>query len=168
MASGKIVNKYSQICRLKVSNMASVTEINSKLREIKNKREIHSPEEISDGLSAILVDLMTACADIAGAMISSTDGHAQAQKLDGELDYNRFAAMSSALLALSDTLISETQQGDTKNILLESESGNIFIMHAGNQLLLTVFTKPSSNLGMSLAYARKAAEEILHMDIEIS
>ena len=148
--------------------MASVTEINSKLRELNNKRERHSPQEVSDELSTILAKLMTDCGDIAGAMISSTDGHAQAQKLDGELDYQRFAAMSSALLALSDTLISETQQGDTKNILLESESRNIFVMHAGNQLLLTVFSKPSSNLGMSLAYARKAAEEISRMDIEIS
>ena len=148
--------------------MASVTEINSKLRELKHRSEKHSPQNVSAELSTILANLMTGCGDIAGAMISSTDGHAQAQKLADELDYHRFAAMSSALLALSDTLISETQQGDTKNILLESESGNIFILHAGNQLLLTVFSKPSSNLGMSLAYARKAAEEISRLDIELS
>jgi len=147
--------------------MASVTEINSKLRELKSRREKHSPQDTSAELSIILAKLMADCDDIAGAMISSTDGHAQAQMLASELDYNRFAAMSSALLALSDTLINETQQGDTKNILLESESGNIFILHAGNQLLLTVFSKPESSLGMSLAYARKAAEEILRMDIEL-
>ena len=148
--------------------MASVTEINSKLRELKNKHEKHSSQDDSAELSTVLAKLMADCGDIAGAMISSTDGHAQAQKLASELDYNRFAAMSSALLALSDTLISEIQEGETKNILLESESGNVFIMHAGNQLLLTVFSKPASNLGMSLAYARKAAEEISGMDIEIT
>jgi len=148
--------------------MASVTEINSKLRELKHRREKDSPQNVSAELSTILANLMSDCGDIAGAMISSTDGHAQAQQLASELDYNRFAAMSSALLALSDTLISEIQQGETKNILLESESGNIFILHAGNQLLLTVFSKPLSNLGMSLAYARKAAEEISRMHIELS
>jgi len=140
--------------------MAIITEINSKLRESKTHLESHIEKEPSAELSIILANLMTNCRDIAGAMISSTDGHAQVQMLAEDMDYHRFAAMSSALLALSDSLLNETQQSDTKNILLESDGGNTFIMHAGNQFLLTVFSKPSSNLGMSLAYAKKAAAEI--------
>ena len=144
--------------------MAMVTEINSKLRESKIRREHQTEIHTSVRLSSILTKLIADCSDIAGAMISSTDGHAQAKILANDMDYNRFAAMSSALLALSDSLISETHQSDTKNILLESEGGNVFVMHAGNQLLLTVFSKPSTNLGMSLAYAKKAAVEISRMD----
>jgi len=140
--------------------MAAITEINSKLRESKIRLDGHTEIKPSAKLSTILANLMTNCGDVAGAMISSTDGHAQAQMLATDMDHHRFAAMSSALLALSDSLLSETQHSTTKNILLESDGGNAFIMHAGNQLLLTVFSKPSSNLGMSLAYAKKAAAEI--------
>ncbi len=140
--------------------MAAVTEINSKLRESKIQQHHQTEENNSVRLSTILANLMADCGDIGGLMVSSADGHAQAQLLADDLDYNRFAAMSSALLALSDTLISETHHSDTKNIIIESEGGNVFIMHAGRQLLLTVFSKPASNLGMSLAYARKTADEI--------
>jgi predicted regulator of Ras-like GTPase activity (Roadblock/LC7/MglB family) len=73
--------------------------------------------------------------------------------------------MSSALLALSDNLIKESNNGTIKNVLIESDGGNVFIMHAGWNLLLTVFTDASTNLGMSLAHAKKTADQIESLNI---
>lgn len=68
--------------------------------------------------------------------------------------------MSSALLALSDSLVQESNKGKTENVLIEGDQGKIFILHASPKLLLTVFTQKQTNLGMSLAHARQATEQI--------
>ncbi len=117
-------------------------------------------------LTKILTEMMDDCLDIVGAMVSSADGLAWAQKLQPGLDHHRFAAMSSALLALGDNVIKESHDGSTKNLLIESDKGNVFVMHVGKTLLLTIFTRASSNLGMSLAHARKAIEEIAELDVD--
>lgn len=118
-------------------------------------------------LSSILRNLSSNCNEITSAMVSSSDGIAWASHLNEGLDQHRFAAMSSALLALSDNLITETNKGKTKNVILESTEGNVFVMHAGSNLLLTVFTKSGANLGMPLAHAKKSSEEIERLNISI-
>ncbi len=129
----------------------------------------HDPEisrVIQAGLNNMLDELIEDCGDIVGAMVSGADGIAWADRLRPELDRHRFAAMSSALLALADNLMRETNDGTPRNVMVESDAGNIFIMHAGDSLLLTVFTRAEANLGMPLAHARKTAEEIGALVIE--
>lgn len=121
---------------------------------------------IQTGLNNMLDELIEDCGDIVGAMISGADGIAWADRLRPELDRHRFAAMSSALLALADNLMRETNEGTPRNVMIESDAGNIFVMHAGTNLLLTVFTRAEANLGMPLAHARKTAEEIGALVIE--
>ena len=116
-------------------------------------------------LDNTLREMINNCGDIVGAMVSSRDGLAWSEQLQEGLDQHRFAAMSSALLALSDTLISETHQSKPKNVFLESEAGNIFVMHAGTNLLLTTFTKATAQIGMPLAFSKKAADEISELKL---
>ncbi len=47
-----------------------------------------------------------------------------------------------------------------RNVLIEAEGGNIYVMSAGPTLVLTVFTKMTNSLGLTLAHARRAAELI--------
>jgi len=122
---------------------------------------------IQKKLSSILDELISGCHDITSSMISSSDGIAWAAYLQSGLDQHRFAAMSSALLALSDNIINETNSGATKNVILESSEGNVFVMHAGSNLLLTVFTKTGANLGMPLAHAKKATDQIESLNISV-
>lgn len=114
-------------------------------------------------LNKILDEMMQFGEDIGAAMVSSVDGIAWAERLRKEFDKHRFAAMSSALLALSDNLAREGKKGATQNVLIEGSEGKIFVMHAGENLLMTVFTDASSNLGMSLAHAKQAAEKISYL-----
>ncbi len=116
-------------------------------------------------LDAILAEMLGDCGDLSGAMVSASDGRALAERLQGGLDKHRFAAMSSALLALSDNVIRETHGGSIKNVLIQSDGGNVFILHAGNGLLLTVFSQPDANLGMSLAHASGAAADIAALEL---
>ena len=116
-------------------------------------------------LKEILRQMINNCNDIVGAMVSSSDGLAWAEELQQGLDQHRFAAMSSALLALSDTLIKETHQSTPKNVFIESDAGNVFVMHAGSNLLLTIFTKAATHIGMPLAFAKRATDEISGLNL---
>lgn len=117
-------------------------------------------ELLNQELATILDSLLECTDDIMAASISSVDGLSRAQRLTADMDEHRFAAMSSALLALSDNLAKESEKGRSENVLIEGSQGKIFILHASPTLLLTVFTRKGANLGMSLAYARQATEEI--------
>ena len=119
-------------------------------------------------LDDLLQTLLEDCDDLHGAMISATDGHAIAERLQAGLDRHRFAAMSSALLALGDNVIRETHNGSIKNVLIQSDAGNVFILHAGQGLLLTVFSRPDANLGMSLAHANRCAADIAALDLHVA
>lgn len=111
-------------------------------------------------LEQILEKLVHECSEITAAMVSGLDGMAWAERGKDDLDKNRFAAMSSSLLALSDTMIKEIHQGKVKKVLIESEGGNIFVVHAGTSLLLTIITHENANIGMPLAHANRVSEEI--------
>lgn len=140
--------------------MELITEIIDKISGNSSEQSSEISDVISQELSNILGIMMENGDDINAAMISSVDGIAWAKKISDDFDQHRFAAMSSALVALSDNIAQEGQKGETLNILIEGASGNIFIMHAGSNLLLTVFTKGESNLGISLAYAKQATQNI--------
>jgi len=135
-------------------------------------REHVEPVIVSDDLKKKLVialnELLHACSDIRGAMICSIDGIsiAHAMPRDTHIDPAHFAAMSSSILALSDVMVSEANNGAARNVLVENEGGNLFVMHAGVTLLLMVIAKPQVNLGTSLAYARKLTEKIVLLNDE--
>lgn len=118
-------------------------------------------------LEGLLGLMLSDCDDISGGVISASDGHAIAERLQSGLDKHRFAAMSSALLALSDNVARETHDGGVKNVLIQSDSGNVLILHAGNQRLLTVFCRANANLGMSLSHASKCAAEIAELNLNM-
>ena len=140
--------------------MRIITDVINQISH-KNQVQESKPDEILDQeLNKILDSLLNTTDDISAAIISSVDGLARAKKLSNDMDEHRFAAMSSALLALSDSLVQESNKGKTDNLLIEGNSGKIFILHASPKLLLTVFTQPNANFGMSLAYARQATEQI--------
>lgn len=117
-----------------------------KLQEV-----LHEMHENTDGIVA--------------SVVSSVDGVAWSSILNDDQDQHRFAAMSSTLLALGDTFIQEAKRGETRNVLVESDAGNIYAMHAGDNLVLTIITSKNSNLGMTIARARMAAEKISHLTI---
>ncbi len=119
-----------------------------------------APETVITKFLSILNELIDGTEDIAAAIVTSSDGLPWAQVLPADFDVKRFSAMSSALLALSITMARDAGRGDTKNIIVEAENGNIYVLQAGATLLLTVFIKATNNMGLTLAYTRAASEQI--------
>lgn len=121
--------------------------------------------ELNRQLLIILDEMMERGDDIEAAMISSLDGICWAERLRLGFDQHRFAAMSGAMLALSDNLVNEADKGFTNNVLIEGDNGYIFFLHAGKGLVLSVFTKTKGNLGMTLAHAKIATKTIEQLAI---
>ena len=140
--------------------MEMLSEVIDQIRDNSSTHSQDSPDILHQEMNKILVEMMQQVDDIDGAMVCSVDGIAIAEHMKEGFDQHRFAAMSSALLALSENLAREGQKGNTQNVLIEGNSGKIFLMHAGEKMLLTVFAKDGSNLGMSLAIAKQVAEKI--------
>lgn len=145
--------------------MQLLSDVINKLSDNSSIHESGIAAVVNKELNEILDAMMLQTEDISAAMVSSIDGIAWAERLEPGFDQHRFAAMSSALLALSDNLCKEGAAGDTQNVLIEGASGRIFIMHAGSNLVLTVFVKEGANLGITLAYARKATSKIASLTI---
>lgn len=145
--------------------MQLLSDVINQLSDSSHAHEADVTAAINKQLSEILDQMMLQTEDISAAMISSIDGIAWAERLEQGFDQHRFAAMSSALLALSDNLCQEANTGETQNVLIEGLGGKVFIMHAGSNLVLTVFVKDGGNLGITLAYARKAIKQIASLTI---
>ena len=82
--------------------MELLTEVINKISDNSHAYEHDVSEIINKELTEILDQMMLQTEDISAAMISSIDGIAWAERLEKGFDQHRFAAMSSALLALSD------------------------------------------------------------------
>jgi len=122
--------------------------------------EERAPEEVLAKILAVLKELTNDTDDVVAAIVTSSDGLPWAQVLPADFDVKRFSAMSSAILALSITMAREAGRGDTRNLMVEAENGNIYVLQAGVTLLLTVFTKATTNMGLTLAHTRGASERI--------
>jgi len=119
-----------------------------------------APDNILNSMLSVLSTLKSDSGEIVAAIITSSDGLPWAQELPEDFDVKRFSAMSSAILALSITMAREAGRGDTRNLMVEADNGNIYVLQAGPTLLLTVFTKATTSLGLTLAHTRGAAEKI--------
>lgn len=136
-------------------------DISSLVERIQSSGESALNAEFRQQLNGLLQELIDESSDILGALVTSSDGHAWGQILPPGFDGKRFAAMSSALMALSDTLAREARKGPTVNVMIEGMEGNIYVLHAGKNLSLTVFTNIKPNLGLTLAQARRAVDRIV-------
>jgi hypothetical protein len=136
-------------------------DISSLVERISSTGTTGLTEEFRAQMDALLHELVEESSDILGALVTSSDGHAWGQVLPVGFDGKRFAAMSSALMALSDTLAREAKKGPTVNVRIEGMEGNIYVLHAGKNLSLTVFTNIKPNLGLTLAQARRAVDRIV-------
>lgn len=136
-------------------------DISSLVERISSTGAAGLSEEFRTQMEGLLKELVEESSDIVGALVTSSDGHAWGQVLPPGFDGKRFAAMSSALMALSDTLAREAKKGQTVNVMVEGMEGNIYVLHSGKNLSLTVFTNIKPNLGLTLAQARRAADRIV-------
>ncbi len=114
----------------------------------------------TDAIAEILSDLNGSSGDIEASAVVSLDGLMMASLLPSDVDEDRVAAMSAALLALGERTAKELERGHLNQILIQGSNGYVIMTEAGQEAVLTVMTKKEAKLGLVFLDISRAAKEL--------
>ncbi|MHA1820293.1 MAG: roadblock/LC7 domain-containing protein [Promethearchaeota archaeon] len=98
----------------------------------------------------------SAVVSIQGLPICSNIGHGD----DSEAESGILAAMSAAIISVSERACDETKRGKLKRILLDGEDGIFILQTAGENAILCVLVKNDRNLGIIFMLMQVLAKKI--------
>ncbi len=116
-----------------------------------------------DSLDDILKRLLGAIPEVKSAAIVSAEGLPIASALPQGIDETRIAAMTAALLSLSERAIIEMAKGDFDQLYIKGSAGYLLVMQAGPNAVLTVSTTKEVRLGLILLDCRRTCEKIAQL-----
>jgi predicted regulator of Ras-like GTPase activity (Roadblock/LC7/MglB family) len=118
-----------------------------------------TPETLDD----LLKKLLGAIPEVKAAAIVSAEGLPIASALPQGVDETRIAAMTAALLSLSERAIIEMGKGDFDQLYVKGSDGYLLILQAGPNAVLTVSTTSEVRLGLILLDCRRTCEKIAQL-----
>ncbi|MFX1556097.1 MAG: roadblock/LC7 domain-containing protein, partial [Promethearchaeota archaeon] len=110
-----------------------------------------------------LKKLLGAIPEVKAAAIVSAEGLPIASALPQGVDETRIAAMTAALLSLSERAIIEMNKGDFDQLYVKGSDGYLLILQAGPNAVLTVSTSKDVRLGLILLDCRRTCEKIAQL-----
>jgi predicted regulator of Ras-like GTPase activity (Roadblock/LC7/MglB family) len=117
--------------------------------------------------SQLIVDrlhqLQASAPDIEATAVVSADGLTIASALPKQIEEDRVAAMSAAMLSLGERIASELQRGTLAQVYVKGESGYVILIAIGENAVLTALTSESAKLGLVLLEMRRTADEIMKL-----
>lgn len=116
-----------------------------------------------DSLDDLLKKLLGAIPEVKAAAIVSAEGLPIASALPQGVDETRIAAMTAALLSLSERAIIEMNKGDFDQLYVKGSDGYLLILQAGPNAVLTVSTSKDVRLGLILLDCRRTCEKIAQL-----
>ena len=108
----------------------------------------------------ILKKFIAANPEVKAAAIISIEGLPIASALPQSVDETRIAAMTAALLSLSEKAIIEMKKGNFNQLHIKGSEGYLIVMQAGLNAVLTVSTTKDVRLGLILLDSRRTCEKI--------
>ncbi len=122
-------------------------------------------ETRSDGtragrLDRAIHDLLTQTADLEAAAVVSFDGLPMASALPADMDEDRVAAMSAALLSLGERATVGLGRGELSQVFIEGESGTVFLVSADNEAVLVAVARRGAKTGMMLYEVKRTAAAV--------
>jgi predicted regulator of Ras-like GTPase activity (Roadblock/LC7/MglB family) len=118
-------------------------------------------------LDRILAELVGQVPEIEAAAVVSFDGLPMAAALPVDMDEDRVAAMSAALLSLGERAAEGLGRGELSQVYVEGENGNVFLVSADDEAVLVAVTAKGAKVGMMLFEIRRAAAalgDVLRVD----
>jgi predicted regulator of Ras-like GTPase activity (Roadblock/LC7/MglB family) len=114
----------------------------------------------TEALIGILKDLQVSSADIEATAIISVDGLVIASALPADVEEDRVAAMSAAMLSLGERTAQELRRGSLNQVFIKGEKGYVLLMNAGEDAVLTAMARADAKLGMIFLDMKRTADEI--------
>jgi len=114
----------------------------------------------TEALEAMLKDLQAASADIEATAVVSADGLVMASALPANVEEDRVAAMSAAMLSLGERTAGELGRGTLNQVFIKGAEGYVILMHAGADAVLTTLARADAKLGLIFLDMERTASEI--------
>jgi uncharacterized protein len=120
----------------------------------------------ADMLAAALDEFLAVSPDVEAAAIVSADGLPMASALPPDVEEDRLAAMSAALLTLGERAADGLGKGSLAQVFVEGANGYVVLMNAGADAVLVAVTSKNTKVGLVLFEMRKAAAAIGKVMVE--
>lgn len=108
-----------------------------------------------------LRDMQAASPDIIASSIVSVDGLTIASALPSDVEEDRVAAMSAAMLSLGERISGELGRGNLDEVYIRGEDGFVLLTAIGEDAVLTALARDEAKLGMIFLEMRRAAEDLV-------
>ena len=114
----------------------------------------------ADKMVSRLRDMQIASSDIIASAVVSVDGLTIASALPGDVEEDRVAAMSAAMLSLGERIAGELGRGGLDEVYIRGEDGFVLLTAVGEEAVLTALARNEAKLGMIFLEMRRAAEDL--------
>jgi predicted regulator of Ras-like GTPase activity (Roadblock/LC7/MglB family) len=119
---------------------------------------------MSDSRSTQIVnrlrDLQASAPDIIASAVVTADGLSLASNLPSNVEEERVAAMSAAMLSLGERIAQELQRGNMEEVYIRGEEGLVLLTAIGRDAVLTTLARSEAKLGLMLLEMRRTAAEL--------
>jgi predicted regulator of Ras-like GTPase activity (Roadblock/LC7/MglB family) len=114
-------------------------------------------------LTELLKDLEGTTTDIEASAVVSVDGLMIASALPQDVEEDRVAAMSAAMLSLGERTANELARGNLSEVYVKGENGYVVLMASGENAVLTALARKNAKLGLVFLDMKRTAEEVANL-----
>jgi len=114
-------------------------------------------------LETVLKDLEATAGDIEGSAVVRSDGLIVAFAMSKSSDESLVAAMSAALLNIGTRATRELDRGDLDKVIVSGTKGDVVLMGAGRDSILSSTTRSGANLGLVLVEMKKTSRKLANL-----
>jgi predicted regulator of Ras-like GTPase activity (Roadblock/LC7/MglB family) len=116
-----------------------------------------------DDITRALKLLSTNTPDVEAAALIDNDGLMIASAMSQDLDDDSVAAMSAALLGLSERITRELSRGNFELVMLRGSEGYSVLVRCGPDAVLTALATKGAKLGLIFLDIQRSAKEIARL-----
>jgi predicted regulator of Ras-like GTPase activity (Roadblock/LC7/MglB family) len=114
-------------------------------------------------LTGLLKDLEATTPDIEASAVVSVDGLMIASALPQDVEEDRVAAMSAAMLSLGERTALELARGGLSEVYVKGENGYVVLMASGENAVLTALGRKDAKLGLVFLDMKRTADNVARM-----
>jgi predicted regulator of Ras-like GTPase activity (Roadblock/LC7/MglB family) len=108
----------------------------------------------------LLRGMQASSPDIEASAVVSVDGLTIASALPQNVEEDKVAAMSAAMLSLGERIALELGRGSLEQVYIRGANGYVVLMAAGKESVLTALARENAKLGLLLMDMRRTADAL--------
>jgi predicted regulator of Ras-like GTPase activity (Roadblock/LC7/MglB family) len=110
-----------------------------------------------------LRDLQASSTSVEAAAVVSVDGLSMASSMPADVEEDRVAAMSAAMLSLGERIATELGRGALDQVYIKGENGYVILMAIGEEAVLTVLASKDAKLGLVFLDMTRAVDDLVKL-----